>query len=59
MAGKELSLDPVLMFLWLAYWGWSWGVLGLILAYPMLASVKIVLLHIRGGEKWATLLSDD
>lgn len=59
MAGKELSLDPVLMFLWLAYWGWAWGVLGLILAYPMLAAVKIVLLHIQGCEAWATLLSDD
>ena len=59
MAGKELSLDPVLMFLWLAYWGWAWGVLGLILAYPMLAAVKIVLRHIRGCEAWATLLSDE
>jgi predicted PurR-regulated permease PerM len=59
MAGKELSLDPVLMFLWHAYWGWAWGVLGFILDYPMLAAVRIVLRPIRGYETWTTLLSDE
>jgi len=59
MSGKELNLDPTLMFLWLAYWGWAWGVLGLLLAYPMMAAVKIVLTHIKGGEGWAVLLSEE
>jgi predicted PurR-regulated permease PerM len=59
MSGKELNLDPTLMFLWLSYWGWAWGVLGLLLAYPMMAAVKIVLGHVRGGEGWATLLSEE
>lgn len=59
LSGRELNLDPVLMFLWLAYWGWVWGVLGLILAYPMMAAVKIVLQHVAGGAPWAVLLSDE
>lgn len=59
MSGKELNLDPTVMFLWLAYWGWAWGILGLLLAYPMLAAVKIVLTHVRGGESWAALLSEE
>ncbi|MEO1992405.1 MAG: AI-2E family transporter [Pirellulales bacterium] len=59
MSGQQLNLDPTLMFLWLAYWGWVWGVLGLLLAYPMLAAVKIVLTHVDGGEGWAVLLSDE
>ncbi|NBW97717.1 MAG: AI-2E family transporter, partial [Planctomycetia bacterium] len=59
MSGKELNLDPTLMFLWLAYWGWAWGVLGLLLAYPMMAAVKIVLAHMKGGEGWAVLLSEE
>ena len=58
MSGQQLNLDPTLMFLWLAYWGWVGGVLGLLLAYPMLAAVKIVLTHIDGGEGWAVILSD-
>lgn len=59
MSGKQLNLDPTLMFLWLSYWGWVWGVLGLLLAYPMLAAVKIVLSHVRGSEGWAVLLSEE
>ncbi len=59
LSGRELNLDPVLMFLWLAYWGWVWGVLGLILAYPMMAAVKIVLQHVSGGTPWAVLMSDE
>ena len=59
MSGKELNLDPTLMFLWLSYWGWAWGVLGLLLAYPMLAAVKIAVAHVKGAAGWAVLLSEE
>ena len=59
MSGKQLNLDSTLMFLWLSYWGWAWGVLGLILAYPMLAAVKITLQHVVGAQGWALLLSEE
>jgi predicted PurR-regulated permease PerM len=59
MSGRQLNLDPTLMFLWLAYWGSMWGVLGLLLAYPMMAAVKTVLSHVKGCEGWAVLLSDE
>ncbi len=59
MSGKQLNLDPTLLFLWLSYWGWAWGILGLILAYPMLAAVRITLAHLGGLHGWALLLSDE
>jgi len=59
MSGKQLNLDPTLLFLWLSYWGWAWGILGLILAYPMLAALRIALEHIGGMSGWALLLSDE
>lgn len=59
LSGKHLNIDSVLLFLWLAYWGWSWGVLGLILAYPMIASLKIVLEHLEGAKAWAMLMSEE
>jgi len=59
MSGKQLNLDPTLLFLWLTYWGWAWGILGLILAYPMLAALRIALEHIGGLSGWAVLLSDE
>lgn len=59
MSGKQLNLDPTLLFLWLSYWGWAWGILGLILAYPMLAAVRITLAHLGGLHGWALMLSDE
>jgi predicted PurR-regulated permease PerM len=59
MSGKHLNIDSVLLFLWLAYWGWAWGVLGLILAFPMITSLKIVLEHLEGTRGWAILMSED
>ena len=59
VSGKQLNLDPTLLFLWLSYWGWAWGILGLILAYPMLAAVRIMLEHLGGLHGWALLLSDE
>ena len=58
-AGRSLNLDPVAAFLWLAYWGWVWGVLGLLLAYPMLAAVKVVLMHFPTTRGLAVLLGDE
>jgi predicted PurR-regulated permease PerM len=59
MSGKQLNLDPTLLFLWLSYWGWAWGILGLILAYPMMAALRITLEHLGGLQGWALLLSDE
>jgi AI-2 transport protein TqsA len=59
MAGRHLNIDSILLFLWLAYWGWMWGVIGLILAFPMLTSLKIVMEHLEGTKGWAVLMSDE
>lgn len=59
MAGRHLNIDSILLFLWLAYWGWMWGVIGLILAFPMVTSLKIVLEHVEATKGWAVLMSDE
>jgi len=59
MAGRHLNIDSVLLFLWLAYWGWVWGVVGLILAFPMVASLKIVLENLEVTKGWALLMSEE
>ena len=59
MAGRHLNIDSILLFLWLAYWGWVWGVVGLVLAFPMVASLKIVLEHLEATKGWALVMGDD
>lgn len=58
MSGERLDISSVLIFLWLAYWGWAWGVVGLILAYPLLVSLKLTLQHFEQTERLAILMEE-
>jgi predicted PurR-regulated permease PerM len=40
----------------LMVFGWLWGIIGLLLAVPLLVCVKIVLSKVEGWEGWAKLL---
>ena len=54
--GRRMALSPLLLILALMVFGWMWGILGLLLAVPLLVCVKIVLSRIEGMEGWARLL---
>ncbi|MEB8431863.1 MULTISPECIES: AI-2E family transporter [unclassified Cocleimonas] len=41
--GKMLTVNPVIVFLFILFWGWIWGVLGIFMAVPILVSIKIIL----------------
>jgi predicted PurR-regulated permease PerM len=45
--GRRLLLNPVVVFLWLIFWGWLWGVPGALMAIPLLAILKIICDHIE------------
>jgi predicted PurR-regulated permease PerM len=45
--GLRFALNPVVIFTWLILWGWMWGIVGALLAFPMLAVFKIFCDHIQ------------
>jgi predicted PurR-regulated permease PerM len=47
LLSRRFTLNPVLVILSLIFWYWMWGVLGAILAVPMLAVTKIICDRIR------------
>jgi predicted PurR-regulated permease PerM len=47
LLARRFTLNPVLVILSLIFWYWMWGVLGAILAVPMLAVAKIICDRIR------------
>jgi predicted PurR-regulated permease PerM len=55
--GKSLTLNPVMVLLSLSFWGWMWGIAGIILAVPILAAFKIFCAHIKPIEPIAEFLS--
>ena len=55
--GRSLTLNPVIILLSLTFWGWMWGIVGIILAVPILAAFKIFCAHIEPMEPLAEFLS--
>jgi predicted PurR-regulated permease PerM len=58
IAGQKLGVSPIMILLSLAFWGWLWGVTGMILAVPIVVIIKIVLDNIQQTKPIATLLSN-
>jgi len=55
--GRSLTLNPLIILLSLTFWGWMWGIVGIILAVPILAAFKIFCAHIKPMEPLAEFLS--
>lgn len=47
VVGRRLTLNPVVVFLGLIFWGWLWGIPGALLAVPLLATFKILCDHLE------------
>jgi predicted PurR-regulated permease PerM len=54
--GRRMALSPLILILALMLFGWLWGIVGLLLAVPLLVCVKLVLARVEGMEGWARLL---
>ena len=55
--GRSLTLNPVIILIGLAFWGWMWGISGMILAVPILATFKIFCDHIEPMAPVAEFMS--
>ena len=56
--GNRLQLNPLAVTLALLFWGWYWGGIGLLLAIPLTAAVKIIFDHIDALKPWGTWLGE-
>jgi predicted PurR-regulated permease PerM len=58
MIGKRVSISPVAATVGILFWGWLWGVIGVLLAVPLTALVKIVAEAHPAWSKLAELLAE-
>lgn len=47
IVGRRFSVNPVLVFVSLLFWGWLWGIAGMLMAVPILVIAKIVCTHVE------------
>ncbi len=57
MIGRKLGVSPLMILLSLAFWGFLWGVPGMILSAPLIVTVKIILENIEPTRPLAKLMS--
>jgi predicted PurR-regulated permease PerM len=58
MTGKIARMNPAAVFVSLLFWGWLWGVWGLLLGVPVIVIVKVVAERVEGMEVVAELLGE-
>jgi predicted PurR-regulated permease PerM len=56
--GRRLQLNPLAVTLALLFWGWLWGAMGLILAVPLTAAIKIIFDHVDSLRSWGNWLGE-
>ena len=57
MMGRGMELHPVTVLLSLAFWGLLWGIIGMVLAMPIVATLRIVLGRFSTTRPLADLLA--
>lgn len=58
LIGRRLQLNPLAVTIALLFWGWLWGAMGLILAVPITAAMKIIFDHIEKLRPYGAWLGE-
>ncbi len=58
LVSKLARMNPVAVFLGLLFWGWLWGVVGMLLAVPMLMVLKAVADRVEDLKTLSELLGE-
>jgi predicted PurR-regulated permease PerM len=56
--GNRMQLNPLAVTMALLFWGWLWGGVGLVLAIPITAAIKIIFDHVESLKPWGTWLGE-
>jgi len=58
LIGRRTQLNPLAVTISLLFWGWLWGAMGLILAIPLTAALKIILDHVETLRPYGAWLGE-
>jgi len=57
LQGNQLDLSPVIILVSLVFWGWIWGISGMLLAVPLTETIKIICGNVEMLKPLSILMS--
>jgi predicted PurR-regulated permease PerM len=57
IVGHRLEMNAVAILIAVAFWGWLWGVIGILIAVPLLVIIKVISDYVEGMEPVGRFLS--
>ncbi|MBC54745.1 MAG: AI-2E family transporter [Gammaproteobacteria bacterium] len=54
--GKHMRLNPLVLMIWLIIWAWLWGVVGVLLAVPLLVCIKLAASQLGVPGHWIRII---
>jgi predicted PurR-regulated permease PerM len=59
LLGRRFTLNPVVIFVFLIFWTWLWGVPGALLSVPILVSIKVICDRVPSMSPVSELLTSE
>lgn len=54
--GQHMRLNPLVLMIWLIFWGWLWGMVGVLLAVPLLVCIKLAASQLHVPNHWVRVI---
>jgi predicted PurR-regulated permease PerM len=54
---QQMKINPFVIVLWLLFCGWMWGLMGVLIAVPLIVCIKLMFSQFDVTKKWAQLVA--
>ena len=55
----QLNLTPIMVLVSLIFWGWLWGIVGMLICVPLTSAINIILKQVAPDNVISALISSD
>lgn len=54
--GYHMRINPLILMVWLIFWAWLWGFVGVLLAVPLLVCIKLAARELEAPPYWTRVI---